>query len=223
MRDKKTDEAVDLGKWIGRRQAFALVAGRCSAADAGCIRKMRLEKTYLTLERSWERFCRQHLGVSRAWADRIIGYLEEFGPTYFMLAQATDITPGEYRRIQGSVHGQALLHAGEEIPIEAENAGRLAVAIGELRRAEKAASDAGNRAGAEAGIDDAAKQAVTKSEDLNRTLDQLERTLTAVVSEAGRVHGLRLDVAQIERLQSIVLAQLQRMPMVQLMRIVVRP
>ena len=73
MRDKKTDEAVDLGKWIGRRQAFALVAGRCSAADAGCIRKMRLEKTYLTLERSWERFCRQHLGVSRAWADRIIG------------------------------------------------------------------------------------------------------------------------------------------------------
>jgi hypothetical protein len=154
---------------------------------------MRLEKTYLTLERSWERFCRQHLGVSRAWADRIIGYLEEFGPTYFMLAQATDITPGEYRRIQGSVHGQALLHAGEEIPIEAENAGRLAVAIGELRRAEKAASDAGNRAGAEAGIDDAAKQAVTKSEDLNRTLDQLERTLTAVVSEAGRVHGLRPD------------------------------
>jgi hypothetical protein len=37
------------------------------------------------------------------------------------------------------------------------------------------------------------------------------------------VHGLRLDVAQIERLQGIVLAQLQRMPMVQLMRIVVRP
>jgi len=96
------------------------------------------------------------------------------------------------------------------------------VAIGELRRAEKAASDAGNRAGAEAGIDDAAEQAVTKSEDLNRVLDQLERTLAAAVSEAGRVHGLRLDVAQIERLQSIVLAQLQRMPMVQLMRIVVR-
>jgi hypothetical protein len=30
-------------------------------------------------------------------------------------------------------------------------------------------------------------------------------------------------MAQIERLQGIVLAQLQRMPMVQLMRIVVRP
>jgi hypothetical protein len=28
MRDMKTDQAVDLGKWIGRRQAFAVVAGR---------------------------------------------------------------------------------------------------------------------------------------------------------------------------------------------------
>ena len=35
MRDRKTDEAVDLGKWIGRRQAFALVAGRCSATLKG--------------------------------------------------------------------------------------------------------------------------------------------------------------------------------------------
>ena len=172
---------------------------------------------------TWDEFCRERMGISRVTAEKTIRYLEEFGPTYFMLAQATGITPGEYRRIQGSVHGQALLHAGEEIPIEAENAGRLAVAIGELRRAGKAASDAGSRASAEAGRGDASEQAVTKSEDLNRTLDQLERTLTAAVSETGRVHGLRLDLAQIERLQAIVLAQLRRMPMVQLMRIVVRP
>lgn len=211
MQDMKTDKAVDLGRWLGRRQAFALVAGRCSAADAECIRKMRTEKTYLTLERSWERFCRQHLGISRAWADRIIGYLEEFGPTYFLLAQATGITPEQYRRIQGSVRGQALLHAGEEIPIEAENAGRLAEAVAELRRGQKA------------GYGDAAGQTGTAPEDLNRTLDKLERTLAAAVSETGRVHGLRLNVAQVERLQNIVLAQMQRMPMVQLMRIVVRP
>jgi hypothetical protein len=133
------------------------------------------------------------------------------------------VTPEEYRRISGSVRGQALLHAGEEIPIEAENAGRLAVAIEELRRGQKTVADAGSRAGAEAGRGDAAEQAGTKPEDLNRVLDQLERTLTAAVSETGRVQGLRLDVPQIERLQSIVLAQLRRMPMVQLMRIVVRP
>jgi hypothetical protein len=211
MQDKSTGKAVDLGKWLGRRQAFALVAGRCSAADAECIRKMRAERNYRTLAPSWGEFCKQHLGISKAWANRMIQYLEEFGPAYFLLAQVARVTPEEYRRISGSVRGQALLHAGEEIPIEAENAGRLAVAIEELRRGQKA--DNGN----------ASAQAGTKPEDLNRVLDQLERTLTAAVTETGRVHGLRLDVAQIERLQSIVLAQLRRMPMVQLMRIVVRP
>jgi hypothetical protein len=211
MQDKSTGKAVDLGKWLGRRQAFALVAGRCSAADAECIRKMRAERNYRTLAPSWGEFCKQHLGISKAWANRMIQYLEEFGPAYFLLAQVAKVTPEEYRRISGSVRGQALLHAGEEIPIEAENAGRLAVAIEELRRGQKA--DNGN----------ASAQAGTKPEDLNRVLDQLERTLTAAVTETGRVQGLRLDVPQIERLQSIVLAQLRRMPMVQLMRIVVRP
>jgi hypothetical protein len=211
MQDKSTGNAVDLGKWLGRRQAFALVAGRCSAADAECIRKMRAERNYRTLAPSWGEFCKQHLGISKAWADRIIQYLEEFGPAYFLLAQMARVTPEEYRRISGSVRGQALLHAGEEIPIEAENAGRLAVAIEEMRRGQKA------------GDGDASAQAGTKPEDLNRELDKLERTLAAAVTETGRVHGLRLDVAQIERLQSIVLAQLRRMPMVQLMRIEVRP
>ncbi len=223
MRDKGTEKGVNLGTWLGRREAFAQVAGRCSAADAACIQKMREERQYRELGMNWEQFCKRKLGISKRGADLIIAQLNEFGPAYFLLAQVAKVTPEEYRRISGSVRGQALLHAGEEIPIEAENAGRLAVAIEELRRGQKAASNAGSQASAEAGIDDAAAQAGTKSEDLNRTLDKLERTLTAVVSEAGRVHGLRLDVAQIERLQGIVLAQLKRMPMVQLMRIVVRP
>jgi hypothetical protein len=222
MSEIKTDGAYQLGAWVGRKQAFAEVAGRCSAADAECMRQARESKHYRTLGMNWGEFCKQRMGMSRASADRIIGLLQEFGPQYFVLAQATGINAVEYRRISGAVRGQALLHAGEEIPIQAENTPRLAAAVAELRRAGRAASDAGSRAGAEAGMDDAAEQAVTKSEDLNRTLDQLERTLAAAVSETGRVHGLRLDVAQIERLQAIVLAQLQRMPMVQLMQIVVR-
>jgi hypothetical protein len=204
-------QGVELGTWLGRREAFAQLAGRCSAADAECIRKMREERQYRELGMNWEQFCKRKLGISKRGADLIIAQLNEFGPAYFLLAQMARVTPEEYRRISGSVRGQALLHAGEEIPIEAENAGRLAVAIEELRRGQKA--DNG----------DASAQAGTTPEDLNRVLDQLERTLAAVVTETGRVHGLHLDVAQIERLQSIVLAQLQRMPMVQLMRIVVRP
>jgi hypothetical protein len=223
MQEKGTEKGVNLGTWLGRREAFAQVAGRCSAADAACIRKMREERQYRELGMNWEQFCKRKLGISKRGADLIIAQLNEFGPAYFLLAQVAKVTPEEYRRISGSVRGQALLHAGEEIPIEAENAGRLAVAIEELRRGQKTVADAGSRAGAEAGRGDAAEQAGTKPEDLNRVLDQLERTLTAAVTETGRVHGLRLDVAQIERLQSIVLAQLRRMPMVQLMRIVVRP
>jgi len=133
-KNKKADKAVDLGKWLGRRQAFALVAGRCSAADAECIRRMREERNYRALAPNWDEFCKDQLGISRAWADRIIQHLNEFGPAYFLLAQVVKMTPDEFRKIRGAVRGQALLHAGEEIPIESENAGRLAAAIEELRR-----------------------------------------------------------------------------------------
>jgi hypothetical protein len=211
MADKRMIQGVELGTWLGRREAFAQLAGRCSAADAECIRRMREERQYRELGLNWEQFCQRKLGISKRGADLIIAQLNEFGPAYFLLAQVAKVTPEEYRRISGSVRGQALLHAGEEIPIDAENAPRLAAAVAELRRGQKDESG------------DAAAQAGAKSEDLNRTLDKLERTLTAVVSEAGRVHGLRLDVTQIERLQRIVLAQVRRMPMVQLMQIVVRP
>jgi len=211
MADKRMIQGVELGTWLGRREAFAQLAGRCSAADAECIRRMREERQYRELGLNWEQFCQRKLGISKRGADLIIAQLNEFGPAYFLLAQVAKVTPEEYRRMSGSVRGQALLHAGEAIPIEAENAGRLAAAIEELRRGQKAGD----------GV--AAEQAGTKSEDLNRVLDKLERTLAAAVSETRRVQGLRLDVPQIERLQGIVLAQLRRMPMVQLMQIVVRP
>lgn len=210
MQDKSTGKAVDLGKWLGRRQAFALVAGRCSAADAECIRKMREERNYRTLAPSWGEFCKQHLGISKAWADRIIQYLEEFGPAYFLLAQVARVTPEEYRRISGSVRGQALLHAGEEISIEAENAGRLAVAIEELRRVQKA------------GNGDLPAHNGTEAEDVTRGLDKLERMLAAAAAEAGRVSALRLDETQRERLVQILIAQLRRMPLVQLTELRVR-
>jgi hypothetical protein len=215
MIETKTENVFQLGNWLGRKQAFAALAGRCSAADAECLRQVRNGKMYRSLKLSWREFCKQRLGISGSTADLTIQRLEEFGPAYFTLAQATGITPEQYRRIQGSVRGQKLLHAGEEIPIQAENAPRLAAAVEELRREQEVDSDAATG--------NAAEQAGTKSEDLNRVLDKLERTLAAAVSETGRVHGLRLDVTQIERLQRIVLAQLRRIPMVQLMQIEVRP
>ncbi len=134
---QQTGEAIDLGMWLGRRQAFALMAGRCSAADAECIRDIRKQKRYRTLQMTWEQFCGERLGISRATADQIVRQLEEFGPEFFKLAQLTHVNPAEYRRLKLAVRGNALLHAGEEIPIDAENGPRLAAAIEELRQAAR--------------------------------------------------------------------------------------
>jgi len=141
MIETKTDDAYQLGTWVGRKQAFATLAGRCSAADAECLRQARESRGYRKLGMNWGQFCQRRLGMSRASADRIIGLLQEFGPQYFALTHATGVTPGEYRRISSAVKGQNLLHAGEEIPIQAENAPRLAAAVEELRRGERASAE----------------------------------------------------------------------------------
>ena len=131
---RQIGEGVDLGMWLGRRQAFALVAGRCSAADAECIREVRRNKRYRALQMTWEQFCEERLGITCMTANKIVRQLEEFGPDFFTLAQLTRVTPEEYRRLNVAVRGHALLHGGEEIPIDAENGPRLAVAMEELRR-----------------------------------------------------------------------------------------
>ena len=139
MIDTKTDAAYQLGAWMGRKQAFASLAGRCSAADAECLRQIRHGKHYRALKLNWEQFCKQEVGVSYITVDKIIRRLEEFGPAYFILTQATGVTENEYRRISSAVHDQKLLHAGEEIAITAENAPKLNAAIEQLRRESAAA------------------------------------------------------------------------------------
>jgi hypothetical protein len=44
MTPTKMDDAFDSGTWLGRKQAFAELAGRCSAADAECLRQVRKAK-----------------------------------------------------------------------------------------------------------------------------------------------------------------------------------
>ena len=49
IKDEMPDEqqVLELGIMLGQRRAFGMVAGRCSAAQAECLRKIRDEKTYL--------------------------------------------------------------------------------------------------------------------------------------------------------------------------------
>jgi hypothetical protein len=134
MSENEFENALEIGTWLGRRQAFSVMVGRCSAADAQCLRELRESKKYKSLGLTWEECCRQRAGISRSAADQIIRNLEEFGPDYFVIAQVTGISANEYRRITASVHNHRLLHAGEEIPIEVENAPRLLAAVETLRR-----------------------------------------------------------------------------------------
>jgi len=83
------DDVYELGTWIGRRQAFASIAGSCSAADAECLRRVRDRKQYRALGMNWDDFCQKRIGINRRTAEQIIRRLEEFGPQYFTLAQVT--------------------------------------------------------------------------------------------------------------------------------------
>ena len=50
-------QAYELGQWMGRKQAFSGLAGRCSAADAECLRQIRSRKQYRALKLTWRQFC----------------------------------------------------------------------------------------------------------------------------------------------------------------------
>jgi hypothetical protein len=193
MKQQKPDEILDLGTWMGRKQAFASLAGGCSAADAECLRQMREQKKHRALGLSWAEFCKQRLGVTRQYADRLIRRLEEFGPQYFRLAQATGITVEEYRRIAGSVGEKGLAHAGELIPITTEDAPRLIAAVEELRRETKPPCQKQER------------------ENPDRAIENLVRMVTSAVAEIRRVKNLPLSYTQSEILRNKLMIQLRRL------------
>jgi len=122
-----------LGEWLGRRQAFAAVAGRCSAADAECMRRIRDDKMYLERAKTWDDFCSRLLGMTRQNADRIIRLLEELGPAYFQLAQLTRVSPEVYREIAPAMSEDGLCIHGDVIALDASNSNKLAAAVAQLR------------------------------------------------------------------------------------------
>ena len=125
---------TELGRWIGRREAFGLVAGRCSAADIEILRRLREEKRYLSKSPTWEEFCKSHLGVSRRSADREIAYLREFGPNFFTIRQLTHVTVDEYRQIADRITEVGVQVDGALVPIDAQDPQPIADAVEKLLR-----------------------------------------------------------------------------------------
>jgi hypothetical protein len=123
-----------MGNWIGKAQAFSMVADRCSAAGAACLKHLRESRAYESAGLTWETFCAEFLGMNRSTADRHIQHLEEFGEPYFQLSRITPVSPESYRQIAPSITGEGIEFGDEVIPITRENAARIRRVVDTLRR-----------------------------------------------------------------------------------------
>ena len=160
-------DAVDLGRWLGRREAFSLVAGRCSGAEVESLRQIRDRRLYLAVARSWDEFCAKHVGASRRNIERSLRLLEEFGPAYFQVAQMAHIGPEEYRAIAAHVDEGGVRLDGATVALLPENSGHVAAAVGELlRRAAPPAAPAPKA--------DSSGQAIKRCAEAARLLDESE-------------------------------------------------
>jgi hypothetical protein len=140
--DKLLEPAdFDLGVLLGRREAFAAVAGRCTAAQAESLRRVRDEKLYLRLEPTWEDFCSKRLGASRRNIDRFLSRGDEFGLAYYHVAQMTHVTPEEYRAIAPHISMEGVRWEGAVIALLPENREQVAAAVAGLIERVKPAKE----------------------------------------------------------------------------------
>ena len=134
VKEDVPERDFDLGTWLGRRQAFSMMAGKATAADVECLRTIRDRRLYKARTERWGDFCAQHVGASKAQVDRQIRYLEEFGPQFFEVTNVTRISPETYRLIAPKVTAKGIRLDDQTIPINQENSGRISAAVAELRR-----------------------------------------------------------------------------------------
>ena len=131
----KENDLFELGEWIGRKQAFGLLAARTTAADIECLRHIREKRLFRAKGIDWAEFCQEYVGVTRSYADRLIRQLEEFGPNYFHLSQIVRISVADYRKISPAVSDEGVERGDEKIAISPENSQKLVEAVNELRAA----------------------------------------------------------------------------------------
>jgi hypothetical protein len=131
--DNASKPLLEVGTWIGRRQAFGLMASKCSFADAASLKYLREGRQYKEAGMTWDEFCTRHLGISKTHADRIISQLDEFGKAYFALSEIVRIPAEAFREIASSVSDHSIEYNGQTIPIKKENAHKIADVIRGLR------------------------------------------------------------------------------------------
>jgi hypothetical protein len=135
-------ELVEAGAWVGRQQAFALIATQSAAAQALCLKHAKESRLFERLGLTWEQFCRDHAGISRVYADSLIRRHDEFGENYFRLSALARVSPATYREIAGQVSPEAIEIGGETLPLTPEHAPRIRAALDKLRAELRSARDA---------------------------------------------------------------------------------
>jgi hypothetical protein len=124
---------INLDRWMGRREAFGTIAGRCSATEVLCLREIRNNKLYLDSAKNWDEFCRVQLGGSRKKFDTALRQLEAHGPQFFHATQILHLSEAEYIAFKEHMTEEGLRLDGEVIAWIPENSARLTLAAGKLR------------------------------------------------------------------------------------------
>ena len=164
-------QVLELGIMLGQRRAFGMVAGRCSAAQAECLRKVRDEKTYLKFATTWDEFCVRQLKIGKRTADRAIALLKKHGTLYFEAAALTGITPAEFERIEQAIQRDGIHVGSDVIALIPENAARAVDALARLQAEAAAAQSAEPAASVEAQIHELEKRAMRLCASFHKTAD----------------------------------------------------
>ena len=125
---------IESGAWIGRQQAFAVIASKCSAAQALALKQMKDSRVYDQIGLSWPDFCLKYVGLGRERVDALIRQYNEFGEAYFRLSQIARISPDSYRELAPKVAGEVVTIDGKDYPMTAANAVKIRAALIKLRR-----------------------------------------------------------------------------------------
>jgi len=125
---------LQLGQSLGQNLSFAIMAGRCSAAQAEALLHIRESRLYLRCSPSWKQFCPAFLHISATQADRLIRLWQLHGPAIFELRQLIRISPEGFSAVEPFIKENALHFNHEAIELDPQNSQKIAEAVAQLRR-----------------------------------------------------------------------------------------
>lgn len=182
------EDRFDMGAWVGRQQAFGIVANQCSAAQALSLKEIRAADVHIRMGLSWDEFCNRYVGVSGRQAERFIERYNEFGEAYYRLSNLARISAETYREIAPAVTGESIEIDGESVALVPENAERIRAFL----RSRAARKPAGG-----------AESKTPPQPEASGVLD-IQRRLRELLHDADELSNARLSREDYERFQRVV-------------------